>query len=58
MSHITEEGIGKDDSSEHISSLTGTHTHTQSGQHVAMVDKLYYAIYCHLVKLSGQPGSM
>uniref|UniRef100_A0A669DL34 Leucine rich repeats and calponin homology domain containing 1 n=1 Tax=Oreochromis niloticus TaxID=8128 RepID=A0A669DL34_ORENI len=62
MSHITEEGIGKDDSSEHISSLTGTrahthtHTHTQSGQHVAMVDKLYYAICCHLVKLYGQPG--
>lgn len=30
MSHITEEqGFSKDDSSEHISSLTGTHTHTQ-----------------------------
>uniref|UniRef100_A0A673CPE4 Leucine-rich repeats and calponin homology (CH) domain containing 1 n=1 Tax=Sphaeramia orbicularis TaxID=375764 RepID=A0A673CPE4_9TELE len=36
MSHITEEeGISKDDSSEHISSLTGTkgHTNTQISKH-------------------------
>uniref|UniRef100_A0A7N8WNY3 Leucine-rich repeats and calponin homology (CH) domain containing 1 n=1 Tax=Mastacembelus armatus TaxID=205130 RepID=A0A7N8WNY3_9TELE len=38
MSHITEEeGLSKDDSSEHISSLTGTHTHMNTHSHISRV---------------------
>lgn len=38
MSHITEEeGISKDDSIEHISSLTGTHTDIYTHKHTQSV---------------------
>uniref|UniRef100_A0A8P4GK64 Calponin-homology (CH) domain-containing protein n=1 Tax=Dicentrarchus labrax TaxID=13489 RepID=A0A8P4GK64_DICLA len=42
MSHITEEeGISKDDSSEHICSLTGTHTQTHTHTQL-MVDRTWW----------------
>uniref|UniRef100_A0A673CTE6 Leucine-rich repeats and calponin homology (CH) domain containing 1 n=1 Tax=Sphaeramia orbicularis TaxID=375764 RepID=A0A673CTE6_9TELE len=60
MSHITEEeGISKDDSSEHISSLTGTkgHTNTQISKHTHTNKHTQLSVECRQQWLVGRTAA-